>query len=135
MDEKVPFTHPIEVRFRDLDALAHVNNAVLVTFLEHARWQWWHGYLGTRPFGEEGFLIARIEVDYRRPILIEDHPLVEVRVSRIGRTSFDLAYRVLSRKDEAVLAEAKTVQVMMDEGFRRPVPIRNETRAWMEGQR
>ena len=48
MDEKVPFTHPIEVRFRDLDALGHVNNAVLVTFLEHARWQWWHAYLGDR---------------------------------------------------------------------------------------
>lgn len=135
MDEKVPFTHPIEVRFRDLDALAHVNNAVLVTFLEHARWQWWHGYLGDRRFETEGFLIARIEVDYRRPVLIEDHPLVEVRVSRLGNTSFDLVYRVLSRKDGAVLAEAKTVQVMMDFGTYKPEPIRPETRAWLEGQR
>ncbi len=134
MDETVPFTHPIEVRFRDLDALGHVNNAVLVTFLEHARWQWWHAYLGERPFADEGFLIARIEVDYRRPILIEDHPLVEIRVGRLGNTSFDLAYRVLSRKDGALLAEAKTVQVMMDPGFQRPVPIRAETRAWMAEQ-
>lgn len=135
MDPSAPFTHPIEVRFRDLDALGHVNNAVLVTFLEHARWQWWHAYLGTRAFDEEGFLIARIEVDYRRPILIEDHPLVEVRVCRLGNTSFDLAYRVHSRKDGAVLAEAKTVQVMMDAGFHTPTPIRAETREWMEGQR
>jgi acyl-CoA thioester hydrolase len=134
MDEKVPFTHPIEVRFRDLDALAHVNNAVLVTFLEHARWQWWHAYLGERPFDSEGFLIARIEVDYRRPILIEDHPTVEVRVARLGTTSFDLAYRVLSRKDGVVLAEAKTVQVMMDFAAYRPAPIRPETRAWLEAQ-
>ncbi|MFN8011788.1 MAG: thioesterase family protein [Holophagaceae bacterium] len=134
MDEKVPFTHPIEVRFRDLDALGHVNNAVLVTFLEHARWQWWHAYLGERPFADEGFLIARIEVDYRRPILIEDHPVVEVRVSRLGTTSFDLVYRVLSRRDGAVLAEAKTVQVMMDPAFAKTVPIRAETRAWMERQ-
>lgn len=135
MDEKDPFTHPIEVRFRDLDALAHVNNAVLVTFLEHARWQWWHGYLGERSFETEGFLIARIEVDYRRPVLIEDHPVVEVRVTRLGHTSFDLGYRVLSRRDGAVLAEAKTVQVMMDFGTYQPEPIRPETRAWMEGQR
>lgn len=134
MDEKVPFTHPIEVRFRDLDALGHVNNAVLVTFLEHARWQWWHAYLGARPFAEEGFLIARIEVDYRRPILIEDHPVVEILVSRLGNTSFDLVYRVLSRRDGAVLAEAKTVQVMMDAGFAKPAAIRAETRAWMERQ-
>ena len=134
MDEKVPFTHPIDVRFRDLDALGHVNNAVLVTFLEHARWQWWHAYLGARPFADEGFLIARVEVDYRRPILIEDHPVVEIRVSRLGNTSFDLVYRVISRRDGAVLAEAKTVQVMMDAGFSKPVAVRAETRAWMERQ-
>jgi acyl-CoA thioester hydrolase len=135
MDETLPFTHPIEVRFRDLDALGHVNNAVLVTFLEHARWQWWHAYLGERRFETEGFLIARIEVDYRRPILIEDHPVVEVKVSRLGNTSFDLAYRVLSRRDDALLAEAKTVQVMMDPTFTKTEPIRPETRTWMEGQR
>ena len=134
MDPRAPFTHPIEVRFRDLDALGHVNNAVLVTFLEHARWQWWHGYLGTRLFEAEGFLIARIEVDYRRPVLLDDHPVVEILVSRLGNSSFDLVYRVLSRRDGALLAEAKSVQVMMDFQAHHPEPLRPETRSWLETQ-
>ena len=129
------FTHPLEVRFRDLDALGHVNNAVLVTYLEVARWQWWRAYLAGRPFDEEGFLIARVEVDYRQPILITDDVRVEVRCSRVGTTSFDLAYRVFRAQDDATLAEAKTVQVMLDFGTQRPAPIRPGTRSWLEGQR
>jgi acyl-CoA thioester hydrolase len=129
------FAHPIEVRFRDLDALGHVNNAVMITFLEVARWQWWRGYLAGRPFDSEGFLIARIEVDYRIPILITDEVRVEVRCTRVGTTSFDLGYRVVRGQDGATLAEARTVQVMLDFATQKPAPIRPETRAWMEGQR
>ncbi len=129
------FSHPIEVRFRDLDALGHVNNAVMITFLEVARWQWWRGYLAGRPFDEEGFLIARIEVDYRIPILITDQVQVEVRCTRVGTTSFDLGYRVVRGQDGATLAEARTVQVMLDFATQKPAPIRPGTRAWMEGQR
>ena len=129
------FTHPLEVRFRDLDALGHVNNAVLVTYLEVARWQWWRAYLAGRPFDEEGFLIARVEVDYRQPILITDDVRVEVRCSRVGTTSFDLAYRVFRAQDDATLAEARTVQVMLDFATQRPAPIGPETRAWLETQR
>lgn len=129
------FVHPLEVRFRDLDALGHVNNAVMVTFLEVSRWQWWRGYLAGRPFEEEGFLVARVEVDYRQPILITDEVRVEIACTRVGTTSFDLAYRVFRAQDDATLAEARTVQVMLDFATQKPTPIRPETRAWMEGQR
>lgn len=129
------FSHPIEVRFRDLDALSHVNNAVMVSYLEVARWQWWRAYLAGRPFEEEGFLIARVEVDYRRPILITDEIRVEVSCTRLGTTSFDLGYRVLRGQDGEVMAEGKTVQVMLDFATQKPSPIRPETRAWLEGQR
>ena len=129
------YSHPIEVRFRDLDALNHVNNAVMVSYLEVARWQWWRAYLAGRPFEEEGFLIARVEVDYRQPIVIQDQVRVEVRCERVGTTSFDLGYRLIRGQDGAVLAEGCTVQVMLDFATQRPAPIRPETRAWMEGQR
>ncbi len=128
------FIHPIEVRFRDLDALGHVNNAVLVSYIEVARYRWWRRYLAGRPFEAEGFLIARIEVDYRSPILIEDEVRVEIRCTKIGRTSFDLAYRVYAEQDGRLLAEAKTVQVMLDFDTQRPAEILPATRRWMEGQ-
>lgn len=128
------FIHPIEVRFRDLDALGHVNNAVLVSYMEVARYRWWRQYLAGRPFEAEGFLIARIEVDYRSPILIEDEVRVEIHCTKLGRTSFDLAYRVFAENDGRVLAEAKTVQVMLDFETQRPAEILPGARQWMEGQ-
>ena len=129
------FSHALEVQFRDLDALNHVNNAVMVSYLEVARWQWWRAYLAGRPFEEEGFLIARVEVDYRQPILITDEVRIEVRCTRVGTTSFDLGYRVLRASDGATFAEAKTVQVMLDFATQKPAPILSQTRLWMEGQR
>ncbi len=128
----MPFQHPIEVRFMDLDPLDHVNHAVLVSYLEQARWQWWRAYLGGRPFSDEGFLIVRLEVDYRRPILMGEEVQVELRCSRLGRTSFDLAYRVLA--DGALAAEGRTVQVMLDFEAGRPKALSSEVRAWIETQ-
>lgn len=130
----MPFSHPIEVRFRDVDALGHVNHAVVVSYLEAARYAWWRAYLKGREFREEGFLIARVEVDYRQPILLGEGVRVELRCQQVGRTSFDLAYRVL-RKDGLLLAEARTVQVMLDFASGRPQPVGDATRAWLEGQR
>jgi acyl-CoA thioester hydrolase len=129
----MPYSHPIEVRFRDVDALGHVNNAVVVTYLEVARFGWWQGFLRGRPFEDEGFLIARIEVDYRRPILITDSIRVEVRCPRIGNSSFDIHSRVVGA-DGTLFAEGRSVQVVLAPGMGRPEPIRPGTRAWLETQ-
>ena len=48
----MPFSHPIEVRFSDLDAMGHVNNALVVSYMEQARFQWWRTFLGGRKFQE-----------------------------------------------------------------------------------
>lgn len=127
------FAHPIEVRFRDVDALGHVNHAVVVSYLEVARYAWWRDFLNGRSFQAEGFLIARVEVDYRLPILLGDAVTVELRCPRVGRTSFDLDYRVL-RGDRQVLAEGRTVQVMLDFASGRPCVIAAATRDWLETQ-
>ena len=127
------FAHPIEVRFRDVDALGHVNNAVVVSYMEMARYVWWRGFLKGRAFTEEGFLVARVEVDYRRPILLGEGVQVELRCPRIGRSSFDLDYRLL-RSDKLLLVEGRTVQVMLDFASGRPVAIAEATRTWLEGQ-
>lgn len=130
----MPFIHEIHPRFRDLDALGHVNNAVLVTFLEQARFHWWRGFLAGRPFEAEGFLIARVEADYKIPIFLEDQVRIEVRCTRIGTSSFELAYRVLRGADGALFAEGKTVQVMLDFKTNRPTPLTDAARTWLESQ-
>jgi acyl-CoA thioester hydrolase len=129
----MPFSHPIEVRFRDVDALGHVNNAVVVSYLEVARYAWWRGFLKGRAFRDEGFLIARAEVDYRLPIQLGDDVRVELRCPRVGRTSFDLEYRVV-RQGNLLLAEGRTIQVMLDFASGRPVVVGAATRSWLETQ-
>jgi len=129
------FSYPIDVRFSDLDSLGHVNHAVFVSYLEQARYHWWQGFLKERPFEEDGFLIARIEVDYRKPILIGDKVRVDLRCDKIGTSSFSQVFRIVREADGVVVAEAHTVQVMLDFKTQRPRPIRPETLAWLRTQR
>jgi acyl-CoA thioester hydrolase len=128
------FSHPIEVRFSDLDVMGHVNNAVIVSYLEQGRFQWWRTFLGGRKFQEEGFLMARVEVDYRQPILLGDDVRVELHCTRVGNTSFELSYRVTKGLGGDLFAEAKTVQVMLDFSTNRPKPLAESTRDWLEAQ-
>lgn len=129
------FSQAIDVRFSDLDALGHVNHAVFISYLEHARTQWWRGHLGERSFLEEGFLLARVEIDYRKPILLGEAVRVDLRCAQVGTTSFALAYQVVRERDAVVLAEAQTVQVMMDFATQRPRPVPAGILAWLEQQR
>ena len=128
------YVHELEVRFRDCDALGHVNNAVVLSYLEQARFHWWGQRLGGRPFREDGFLLARVEVDYRRPILLEDRVRIELSCIRLGNSSFDLAYRLTKGQDGTLLAEARSVQVMVDFATEQPSPLTADTRAWLESQ-
>ena len=130
----MPFSHPIEVRFSDLDAMGHVNHAVVVSYMEQARFQWWRSFLGGRKFQEEGFLIARAEVDFRVPILMGDDVRVELHCTKVGNSSFDLSYLVTRGLGGDVMAEGKSVQVMLDFASNRPKPIPTSTREWLKAQ-
>jgi acyl-CoA thioester hydrolase len=102
------FVHPERVRFRDVDALGHVNNAVFLTYLEEAR----IAYL--LRFGAEAasMIMAHVEIDFRAPLRAGDELEIGVRPSAVGTKSFELDYEVRSRA--IVAAEAKTVIVSYD---------------------
>ncbi len=125
-----PFSTVVQVRWRDLDPFDHVNNAVTVSYLEMARVELWSERLGGHGVDDIPFVVARVEVDYRRPVWLEDRVEVGLGVSRLGRTSFHLRYRVESAGE--VAAEAVTVQVVVDRESGRPAPIAPELRAGLE---
>lgn len=129
------FSLAVDVRFADLDAMGHVNHAVFISYLEHARIKWWNLWLDGRDFLEEGFLIARVEIDYRKPILLEDAIRVNLRCTHVGSSSFAVGYTVLRERDQVVLAEAQTVQVMMDFRQHRPRALSAQAVAWLNTQR
>jgi len=130
----MPFSHPIEVRFSDLDAMGHVNNAVMVSYMEQGGFRGWGSFLGGRKFQEGGFLIVRVEVDYRLPILLGDDVRVELHGSTSGNSPFERGYLFTKGLGGWRFAEGKTVQVMIDFATNRPKPLLPATRDWLEAQ-
>jgi acyl-CoA thioester hydrolase len=102
----------IEVPYRDLDAMGHVNNAVYLAYFELARQKYWDRLVGLKTFRDIGFVVARAEVDYRASAHLGDRLEVEIRCSRTGRSSFDFDYTI-TRAGELV-ARGKTTQVLWD---------------------
>lgn len=125
--ENYRFSTIIPIRYGDMDTLNHVNNAKYLTYLEQSRISYirdrgmWDGSLST-----QGLIIARIEINYRAPISMDDgQAIVWTRVSRIGTKSFDMSQLVqVERGNQALTAaEAKTVAVVYDYTTAATVPI------------
>lgn len=124
-DETRTFSAVIDVRFADLDAYNHVNNATYFTYLETARVKLFSDKFAS--FMESGllFFVVRAECDYKKPINLNDTVFVSMRASRFGNSSFDMDYSIHDGKD-GVYATAKTVMACFDSNLGRTVPVRKE---------
>ncbi|MDT8447987.1 MAG: thioesterase family protein [bacterium] len=117
------FTATLEIRFSDLDAYGHVNNATYFTYLESARVK----VFSERfiDFMNEGlfFVVARAECDYKKPIKLEDREVtINFHLSGQGRTSFEVDYEIFGPKGQ-LFAKAKTVMVALDAKTGSPMAI------------
>jgi acyl-CoA thioester hydrolase len=121
---------PVKIRFRDLDAFGHVNNAVYFTFMEVARVEYFAqiGLLKSGEFPSPFFIIAEASCQFKAPIDMETSLIIQVRVSRLGNSSFDMEYRFVDEVSDAMLAAGRTVQVTFDYAANRSVPLPNEWR-------
>jgi len=111
------------VRFRDIDAVGHVNNAVYATYLEQARIEYIEAVMGTEVV-ESGSVIVHLDIDYERSIEHGADVTVGVRVPEIGGSSIPMEYEI--RADGATAATGSTVMVTVDPetGSARPLPDR-----------
>jgi acyl-CoA thioester hydrolase len=117
------YTKRIEIRWRDMDAFKHVNNSVYLTYLEEARDEWFIEVLGNGLLLND-FVLARCAVDYRSPLTQEDGDVdVELRCTRVGRSSITTAERVMAVSDARLSAEGEAVLVHYDweSGTSRPL--------------
>ena len=109
------------VRWDDLDAFGHVNNAVYLTYAQEARFAW---------SGILEMVVARAEVDIIAPIYDGDTFLdIELWVSAIGNSSFTMTYEIKMKGE--LVARVKTVQVTVDMGTKKSHPIDDEQRAFL----
>ncbi len=108
---------PVQVRFKDFDKMAHINNANYLTYVEMARLKYFEDVLGPIDWSQqEGIILARIEIDYKLPVLYDDKIAVYSRCSSIGRKSLQLRFAIVRYKNESdtneeIVAEGLTVLV------------------------
>ncbi len=124
------FKHTLQVRFRDLDAYNHVNNAVYLTYFEEARIAFITA-IGMRSLfsRERSTVIAHAEIDYRAPAQLGDQLEIEVSTGEIRNTSYTLCYRITRQRDGALIATGKTVQVCFNFALNAPTRLPEEWRA------
>ena len=105
---------PIEVRFRDMDSMGHVNNAVYFTYLEMARVAFYRHFMGVTQIQDLEMIAAKATCEFRSPATWNDRLLARVWVSRVGTTSFDFDYEITDEKSGRLIATAQTIQVAWD---------------------
>jgi len=119
------FEHPVDVRWRDTDALGHVNHAVFLTYLEEGRDAFFAQVLGSDPI----YVVARLEVDLRAEVRHEDRRVtVRIAVERMGATSLTTNETVVTTSDQ-VAAQARVVTARWDADRRQPIPFSQAERA------
>jgi acyl-CoA thioester hydrolase len=119
--------HRLAVRFRDCDAMGHVNHAVYFTYLEQCRLTFWREITGGAS-PHTRVIIARAECDYRAPAHFGDELEIRLRVGAIGRSSFTLEYEIGQVATGGQVAIGKTVMVAYDDTAKRSIPLPDETR-------
>lgn len=133
---------PVRVRWSDLDAYGHVNNAALLTLLEEARVSaFWAGgpegspttaIIDAGPGATSVTVIARQEAEYLGQIPHHREPIVvDIWVGQFGGASMQVCYEVLSPDRSEVYARAATTVVMLDASTGRPRRLTDaEREAW-----
>lgn len=121
----------IRIRWRDMDAYGHVNNAVYLNYLEEARDRWVQKVLG--PVSDTWhFVLARVAIDFRSELTQDDEEIiVRCRLDSIGRASVRTREEILKR-DGTVSAESESVIVARDPNSGRSRPLTDEERATLE---
>jgi acyl-CoA thioester hydrolase len=113
------FTHPVLVRWSDIDSYDHVNNVRYFDYLQEARIAFLSHVVGTTGdyFAEYPCVLVSQTVDYLRPILLRHPPYdVDVWIESVGTTSYTLGSRIVDRTGpvEELYAKAESVIVAVD---------------------
>ena len=127
------YQHKAFVRWDDLDAMGHVNNAKYLTLAQEARFEWsfmQHHSKGEIP-GLMEMVVAKAEVDFYKPINLGGIFVdVELWVEKIGNSSFVMVYEI--RNGEELCARLKTVQVGVDSAASKSRPLTESERKFLE---
>ena len=123
---------PLRPRFRDTDAMGHINNAVYVTYLEVARQEYWRAFRSDEDYRVVPFILARVEVDFRSEALMRETLTLNIRCAYVGTKSFGFEYEIREQDTRRLVVAATSVQVFYDYQAKRSMPCPPEMRARLE---
>lgn len=89
MLDNFTFHYPVQIRWADIDALNHVNNAVYLSYFEQARIDYFREAVDWN-WEEVGMILAKSCIEYLKPLLARDQAEVWLRVSKLGNKSFEM---------------------------------------------
>lgn len=124
--------HDMLPRFRDTDAMGHINNAVYSTYLEVARQEYWRTLDGTQDYGRVPFILAHVTIDFRSVALVNEALLLGCRCVKIGGKSFTFEYEIREKSSGRLVVEATSVQVCYDYERKATIPVHDGLRRAIE---
>jgi acyl-CoA thioester hydrolase len=123
--DNFPFWTEIQVRFRDLDALNHVNNAVFNSYFEEARIRFTQtipSFIESMKKGKS-FVLVRADIQYIKPILYPSSILIGSAISEYGNSSLSGIQAIYDSKSRELHAVAQTTGVWFDLKTHRPIRL------------
>lgn len=114
----------IPIRFSDMDSYGHVNNAVYLTYFEIARSNYWRDAIGW-DWTQAGVILGRSEINYLKPLTLNDKISCYVRTTRIGNSSFDVMHVLVKHgpNGDEICTTGKTVCISYDYSANKSTPI------------
>ena len=116
MPKGFKYSLELQTRYADFDMMEHLNNATYVTYFELVRVKYFEEVLNW-DFDKLWNVVAKIDIDYKIPLLPKDKPKIFIRCSYVGNKSFILTYLLVDSNDETkVYSNATSVQVCIEPG-------------------
>lgn len=113
----------LQIRYRDLDTLGHVNNAVYLSYFELGRIDFIKRFIGSFDANSVNFVIAHAEIDFKKPVLMSDNIALETCISETGNTSFTFSHSIKNQDDGTIYCTGKTIAVLMSSSNGRPTKL------------
>lgn len=110
------FKLPIQIRFKDLDILGHVNASMYFTYFETTRLAFTAKVLGNINWNERGMVVVHNEMNYKKPIYMQDQVICKIGVIEYGSTSMKVGVHICKVEDntEILCAQGSCTLVCVD---------------------
>ena len=121
------FEIKIQVRFKDLDPMQHVNNAVYFSYFEIGRLEFFRNVVNDIEFKKFPFILARVEANFLKPVNIH-FPEIKLKMyaGDFGNKSFKFYYEILNLDEKIKFVEGESVQVFFDYKQNKTIPVPDE---------